>query len=749
MRKPSKLIFAAISLVAALSFMGCPKDVPVEETTLESVVNSSTTGTVDLSTVTDIDSFTGNVSKAVTITGGSSAYDMKNATLTIKAAGVTLKNLKNLDVVVDAAVGDGDFNLVGCTVNNLTVNGGGANSIHVDGCTVTIITVSKEDVRIVLENEASITTVNVNSNALLEATDAIAKFGTVTIADDKAAVTIAATVTTLEAGSGTVTLTSKEGIPATVTTLKATKDAKVFVISSTVTVTTVTVTKVNDSDTTSKIDIITTDDATGAQLPTGTVNTKGIKVTNCVLPTKTSYKVGGSIDTTGFSATLVETTNGVDTETTLTADDVTFSGFDSSKAGNCTVKITYSGINVGTYTCTIQADTTKERTPTTDIKSEADLINCFIDSYNEYAAYFHEQSSNRTAATTSADATTQINALIQAVMDNYVNIYAFMEGTALAADVNINKEIDLANIDVNETLDTFGSVYAYIYNTYEDATASDITSTDAIKSLFGSSYDVAMKYVDALQNSGTNIDKLYLKPVLTINKDATGSGTYATASLTENLSLSSDANKLIKYITGIETDSEDVAMAYLPLSTFSAGVNTSLNASVTKDNYTKLSKFDTNFCTTSTTRSKDDFVVYEQYDSSYSSDGSFSYTTKYTILDYEKLEDSISDLSATANAYIKAMICSSTGLGGNVKAQVNFILTDNYISTYCKACANLYYIDDPNTSDYLAMLDKLFNVTISSTNTSGTTTWSNTYTCTGLYNMVNNSILPRVQIGMN
>ena len=444
-----------------------------------------------------------------------------------------------------------------------------------------------------------------------------------------------------------------------------------------------------------------------------------------------------------------ETTNGVDTETTLTADGVTFSGFDSSKAGNCTVKITYSGIKVGTYNCTIQADTTKERTPTTDIKSEADLINCFIDSYNEYAAYFHEQSSNRAAATTSADATTQINDFIKAVMDNYVNIHAFMEGTALAADVNINKEIDLANIDVNETLDTFGSVYAYIYNTYEDATASDITSTDAIKSLFGSSYDVAMKYVDALQNSGTNIDKLYLKPVLTINKDATGSGTYATASLTENLSLSSDANKLIKYITGIETDSEDVAMAYLPLSTFSAGVNTSLNASVTKDNYTKLSKFDTNFCTTSTTRSKDDFVVYGQCDGSYSSDGTFSYTTKYTILDYEKLEDSISDLSATANAYIKAMICSSTGLGGNVKAQVNFILTDNYISTYCKALANLNYIHDSKTSDYLAALDKLFNVTISSTNTSGTTTWSNTYTCTGLYNMVNNSILPRVQIGMN
>src|SRR5574344_884813 len=238
MKKTSKLIFAAISLVAALSFMGCPKDVPVEETTLESVVNSSTTGTVDLSTVTDIDSFTGNVSKAVTITGGSSAYDMKNATLTIKAAGVTLKNLKNLDVVVDAAVGDGDFNLVGCTVNNLTVNGGGSNSIHVDGCTVITVSITKDDVRVVLENEASVTTVNVNSNALLEATDLTAYFGTVTIADNKA-VTIAATVTTLDEGSGTVTLTSKEGIPATVTTLKATKDAKVSVISSTVTVTTV------------------------------------------------------------------------------------------------------------------------------------------------------------------------------------------------------------------------------------------------------------------------------------------------------------------------------------------------------------------------------------------------------------------------------------------------------------------------------------------------------------------------------
>lgn len=98
--------------------------------------------------VTDNGSYT--IDKALTIKNG----DLKNATFTVKATGVKFEKMKNIsNINVAAEVGDGDFSVVNCNeIDIINVNGGGANSIHIENTTVLKLIVQKKDVRIVLKN---------------------------------------------------------------------------------------------------------------------------------------------------------------------------------------------------------------------------------------------------------------------------------------------------------------------------------------------------------------------------------------------------------------------------------------------------------------------------------------------------------------------------------------------------------------------------------------------------------------------
>ncbi|WP_288188312.1 hypothetical protein [uncultured Treponema sp.] len=98
--------------------------------------------------VTDNGSYT--IDKALTIKNG----DLKKATFTVKATGVKFEEMKNIsNINVAAEVGDGDFSVVNCNeIDIINVNGGGANSIHIENTTVLKLIVQKKDVRIVLKN---------------------------------------------------------------------------------------------------------------------------------------------------------------------------------------------------------------------------------------------------------------------------------------------------------------------------------------------------------------------------------------------------------------------------------------------------------------------------------------------------------------------------------------------------------------------------------------------------------------------
>lgn len=97
--------------------------------------------------VTDNGSYT--IDKALTIKNG----DLKNATFTVKATGVKFEEMKNIsNINVAEEVGNGDFSVINCNeIDEINVNGGGANSIHIENTTVLKLIVQKKDVRIALK----------------------------------------------------------------------------------------------------------------------------------------------------------------------------------------------------------------------------------------------------------------------------------------------------------------------------------------------------------------------------------------------------------------------------------------------------------------------------------------------------------------------------------------------------------------------------------------------------------------------
>lgn len=156
-----KFLFIALTAALLASCQNNPSDSdnnqntpPQNQTvTLQSRLQSAEPGTtIDLESeklsVTDNGSYT--IDKALTIKNG----DLKNATFTVKATGVKFDKMKNIsNINVAEEVGNGDFSVINCNeIDEINVNGGGANSIHIENTTVLKLIVQKKDVRIVLKN---------------------------------------------------------------------------------------------------------------------------------------------------------------------------------------------------------------------------------------------------------------------------------------------------------------------------------------------------------------------------------------------------------------------------------------------------------------------------------------------------------------------------------------------------------------------------------------------------------------------
>lgn len=156
-----KFLFIALTAALLASCQNNPSDSdnnqntpPQNQTvTLQSRLQSAEPGTtIDLESeklsVMDNGSYT--IDKALTIKNG----DLKNATFTVKATGVKFDKMKNIsNINVAEEVGNGDFSVINCNeIDEINVNGGGANSIHIENTTVLKLIVQKKDVRIALKN---------------------------------------------------------------------------------------------------------------------------------------------------------------------------------------------------------------------------------------------------------------------------------------------------------------------------------------------------------------------------------------------------------------------------------------------------------------------------------------------------------------------------------------------------------------------------------------------------------------------
>lgn len=164
-----KFLFIALTAALLASCQNNPSDSdnnqntpPQNQTvTLQSRLQSAEPGTtIDLESeklsVTDNGSYT--IDKALTIKNG----DLKKATFTVKATGVKFEEMKNIsNINVAEEVGNGDFSVINCNeIDEINVNGGGANSIHIENTTVLRLIVQKNDVRIALKNNDTISVKN-------------------------------------------------------------------------------------------------------------------------------------------------------------------------------------------------------------------------------------------------------------------------------------------------------------------------------------------------------------------------------------------------------------------------------------------------------------------------------------------------------------------------------------------------------------------------------------------------------------
>ncbi len=109
------------------------------------------------------------VDRPMLLTAAKGSFDMKGAAIVIDSPGVTLQNLNNIGkLIVSESVGDGDFILENCRIDDIEVRGGGENSGHLNGCVVGTITVDKNEVRIVFGNFCYVGVLNINTDCKIE-----------------------------------------------------------------------------------------------------------------------------------------------------------------------------------------------------------------------------------------------------------------------------------------------------------------------------------------------------------------------------------------------------------------------------------------------------------------------------------------------------------------------------------------------------------------------------------------------------
>ncbi|MBP5449240.1 MAG: hypothetical protein J6Y01_03900, partial [Spirochaetales bacterium] len=181
-----KIIKLMAAMVLAATFVSCP-DVESNNGTnnndtgkissLQEVIDKASDGdSIDLSEAqySTITNYNATINKAVTISGNSTS--LKDGTLTVASDNVSISGITNASVTASSELKNGSLKIASSTLKNLTVNGGGINSIVIINVTITDMSVDKtmetdsEYVRICVNAETTIGNMHISSNMLIDVT---------------------------------------------------------------------------------------------------------------------------------------------------------------------------------------------------------------------------------------------------------------------------------------------------------------------------------------------------------------------------------------------------------------------------------------------------------------------------------------------------------------------------------------------------------------------------------------------------
>ncbi len=353
--KTKRWIIAGLFAIMLLTFVGCPNssqpELPVVRDTLTDRIKDASVS-IDFGNVRIAEDAV--VDSAITIKN----LKMGGKTLTINAPGVELNSVSEAVIIIGANVGDGDVTLKNCKdITKLEINGGGENSIHLSRSKVESVEIKKDKVRVVLKNTEITKQLTVIANKTkLEVKDETTS-GTTTVSK----------VTTLEIAS-TVDYINLAGGQITKIVVK-TDDSTETPNTPAVNITeNVTIAEVTGTTTLNIAEEI----LDSFVKPTGITSVEEIKVSKVELintTAKTEYITLERFDYSGLYAKLIYE-GGATKNLPLTSENCSISGFDSSEAGNVTVKVTYDGKLIGSFTVTIKLVVTGTKLVTENAKVE-------------------------------------------------------------------------------------------------------------------------------------------------------------------------------------------------------------------------------------------------------------------------------------------------------------------------------------------------------------------------------------------
>ena len=175
-------LFIAFSMI----FMGCPSpsSAKTEELSLTEKI-AEAEGSIDFENLEVAED--ASVDSKVTIKN----LKLGGKTLTINASDTVLENVSNAVIIISEDVGDGNVTISGCKdISKLTINGGGANSVHITDSEIDLVEVKKESVRVALEGTSKVEAVSVTANSTKIESDDGAKITKLTVKNDVDKVTL-------------------------------------------------------------------------------------------------------------------------------------------------------------------------------------------------------------------------------------------------------------------------------------------------------------------------------------------------------------------------------------------------------------------------------------------------------------------------------------------------------------------------------------------------------------------------------